>query len=284
MSLNGARLLILRGGPWGEYVAARVRECGGVPLIQPLIDIVHERTPELPAAVERWNTGGYDWVILTSANAVAAVAAAGAVGGASPRSRVAAVGPGTASAAEAAGITVDLVPEADFSTEGLITALEAALGAAAEAAAGAGTDAKIQSILLPLSNLSDDRLQTRLRSAGHLVERVTAYRTVEIAQDEGSGAAFAEALVGCDAVLVTSGSAARALAARLAALPVSAIAGALPAAAAIGAPTAAALTEAGIPPQIVACTQTIDGLLDSVALHLGDPRSSDPQPTSPSQK
>ncbi|QIM15600.1 uroporphyrinogen-III synthase [Leucobacter insecticola] len=267
-SLNGARLLILRGGPWGEQVAARVRERGGVPVIRPLIEIVPERTPELPAAVARWNRGDYDWVILTSANAVAAVVAAGVVAESVPRSRVAAVGPGTASAAEAAGIAVDLVPESNFSTDGLLTALEAAFGAEAEEG--------IRSFLLPLSNLSDERLQTRLRAAGHLVERVTAYRTVEITQDEESAVEFAEALVGCEAVLVTSGSAARALASRLSALPESAIAEALPTIAAIGAPTAAALAGAGIQPQIVAPTQTIDGLLDAVADQLSDPQSYDP--------
>ncbi|QIK63416.1 uroporphyrinogen-III synthase [Leucobacter viscericola] len=277
-SLRGARVLILRGGPWGDRVAAQVRDRGGEPIVYPLIEIEPVDTPELRAAVERWRRGAYDWVVLTSANAVnaalavadgafesiadaggAATPGSGSGSGAGSRSRIAAVGPGTATAARAAGLGVDLMPEHDFSTDGLIAALDAELSS--------GPSFEQQRILLPLSNLSDDRLQTWLATAGHLVDRVTAYETVQIEQDVRSRAACATALADSDLILVTSGSAARALAANLSAVD----AAVPPTIAAIGEPTATALRDVGLAPQIVAGTQTIDGLLDAIVAQVNEP-------------
>lgn len=284
--------MILRGGAWGERVAARVRGRGGVPVIYPLIEVVYAHSAELRAAVKRWSEGDYDWVILTSANAVNAMAAVAGSGdgsgssgssGSRPRSRVAVIGPGTAQAARVAGIDFDLIPEHDFSTEGLI----AALAAEPSVSASDPVAPKRQRILLPLSNLSDERLQSWLSAVGHRVDRVTAYQTERIEQDARSRTAFSAALAGSDLVLVTSGSAARALALNLdeidaaklrnavlsnAARPDAArLSPALPTIAAIGAPTAAALLDAGYPAQLVAATQTIDGLLDAMAARLHEP-------------
>lgn len=272
LSLRGARVMILRGGAWGERVSAQVRDRGGVPVVYPLIEVVYSNSPELQAAIERWKAGEYGWVVLTSANAVNAVlAVADSVAGAGSRSqsRIAVVGPGTAAAARSAGLSVDLMPEKDFSTDGLIAALDARLKAdpgtdpVTEQSAGQipNLDTEAQRILLPLSHLSDARLQTWLEAAGYLVDRVTAYRTVPVEHAPGSRTAFADAVTDSDVVLVTSGSAARALAANLSGIDTAVP----PTIVAIGEPSAAALREVGLTAQAVAATQTIDGLLDAVA-------------------
>ncbi|QIM17548.1 uroporphyrinogen-III synthase [Leucobacter coleopterorum] len=267
-SLRGARVMILRGGSWGERVSRQVRDRGGEPVVHPLIAVVPAETPALREAIGRWNRGTYDWVVLTSANAVEAILAvagacpgrANALGaGSKTPTRIAVVGPGTATAARAVGLGVDVMPERDFSTEGLMVALGVELGAEATA--------ERQRFLLPLSNLSDDRLQTWLEAAGHHVDRVTAYETVQVDQDARSRTAFATAVAESDVILVTSGSAARALAANLDAFD----AAVLPTIAAIGEPTAAALRGVGLIPQLVAGSQTIDGLLAAVAAQTNEP-------------
>jgi uroporphyrinogen-III synthase len=258
-------MMLLRGGQWGVRVADAVRQRGGTPTICPLLDTVFANDPELRQAAARWNRGVYDWVVLTSVNAVHAVVEAGvaATSGGGKRPRVAAVGPATAEAARAAGIIVDVTPSEDFSTHGLLTAL----GVSLDGVDGRRSGDASPRVLLPLSNLSDDRLESWFRTRGFEADRVTAYETVEGAQDAGSRAAFAVALRECDLVLVTSGSAARALAAALTATATE-HGMAQPALAAIGEPTAAALATVNLSPQLVAETHTIDGLLDASADYL----------------
>lgn len=244
----GVRICVLRGAEFGHRVAERVRHRGGEPRFIPLIEVTAIESQFLKQEVRAWVGGGYDWLILTSANAVHAIEHLGEPLAASRASRVAVVGPGTAAHAEQIGLTVDLVPEHDFTTEGLVDALLAGL---------AGTPKRC---LFPASNLTDDRLQRALEAAGHEVVRVTAYETNEVPTQLDLRREFTAHSP--TVVLVTSASAARALAHQAPILP------AAVKIAAIGRPSADALTQLGIHPDVVSARHTIDGLLDAVADHL----------------
>ncbi|WP_416443516.1 uroporphyrinogen-III synthase [Leucobacter sp. HNU] len=244
LPLTDRRILLPRGGVWGERVAAEVRRRGGVPVTGQLIELADPDDAEpLRAAVEAWNRGDYEWLAVTSANAAAALVRAGA----RPRadSRVAVVGPSTAEALQQHDFRIAVMPARNYSGEGLATSMLAALGA------GPGE------VLLPVSDQAGTGLEEALRDAGHWVSRVTAYRTVEVAPDPAHASALAEG--GFDAVLVTSGSVARALAA---ACPVI---HAETRVAAIGGPTAQALVDAGLRADTVAPMHTVDGLLDALS-------------------
>lgn len=259
MTLTGLDILIPRGGEAGERWATAVAARGGRPHTVPLIATADPLDPAaLTAAAEAWNRGDFDWLVLTSAagarafaaagaraaaagatGSAAAIGAAGATDAAHPR--VAAVGPATAAELRAHGFAVDLEPATDFSGEGLAAALGAELDAPAR-------------ILLPVSEIADDTVESALAGAGHRVERVTAYRTVPAT---GSRRATRELARGVDIVLVSSGSVARELARSLAPLPPLTIV------IAMGPPTARALDDAGITPDAVASEHTVDGMLDA---------------------
>lgn len=289
--LDGLRVLVTSGGDLGERLAAGVEEMGGAALRSPLVRTEAASGEALDAAVSRWNAGEYDWMLLTSTAGVAAVSRAGArsavptaasapvspaavsTAPVSPASvssaavssasvhraggpRVAAVGPATAAACAAAGIPADLVPERDYSARGLAAAF------LAEAAAPCA-------VLFPASEIAGDELESALAAAGHRVDRVTAYRTLPTDRDAEFERAVASGSV--DAILVSSGSAAREIATRFAPLPegIRIVA--------IGRPTSEALADAGVPAAAVAEEHTAAGLLRALARAAGAIRPEDPR-------
>lgn len=249
-SLAGLRVHVLRGGNWGDRVAMQIQARGGIPVVTEVLRIqsVDDARP-LRRAASRWNRGEYEWLVLTSANGVDAFVDAGGVP--RPDRSVAAVGPATAEALVRQGFTVDLMPRERFSAAGLVHAFEERLGGQAH---------RRCSMLLPISNLADQTLEGALTDATHSVERVTAYRTVTVPP---GASLFEIAELGPDqaqeAILVTSSSAARAIAGHLVPLPKGLVL------AAIGDPTADTLREEGLRPDVVAETHTIPGLLDALA-------------------
>lgn len=251
--LAGARVLVTRGGASGERDAAEVRSRGGQPLLAPLTVIAPPADPDsLHAAATAWNRGVYDWLLITSANAAEAFAAAGAnapqssARSASGASRIAAVGPATAEALRTYGFDPDLVPRTDYSAVGLAAAL-----------LDLPLDVSLR-FLLPVSELADRALETALRSAGHSVDRVTAYRTLPAPRDIAIESRVSAGEV--DVILVLSGSGAREVARRFTPLPREVRL------AAIGAPSASALTEYGLEADVVAEPHTVSNLLDRIAL------------------
>ena len=132
----------------------------------------------------------FDWLIVTSANGARAV---GAAAGEVPGVRLAAVGPATAAVlAESAGRPVDLVPVV-ARAEGLLEELPQ--GPA--------------HVLLAQADQARPVLAAGLVAAGHDVEVVVAYRTVERPPSDAETVELAAA----DAVVLASGSAARTYAA-----------------------------------------------------------------------
>lgn len=232
--LDGRRVLICRAAEESTDLIAGLTALGAAVVAHPLIRTEATADPEaLRAAAARWNSGDYDWVVVTSARGAAAFVEAGA--GPLVSGAIAAVGPATAAALSVHGFTTDLMPERDFSGAGLTDALLAALAGSAvltvdsaastvasavvpDAALAAGLTPTPSSgsarVLLPVSALADDTIERALTDAGHMVHRVEAYRTV--ASPDAPAAARLLANGDVEAALVLSASAARELAAQLA--------------------------------------------------------------------
>lgn len=120
----------------------------------------------------------FDWVVFTSPRAVAA--AVERVGSRRSPPKIAAVGESTASALEAAGWPVDLVPRTQTG-EALVTAL-------IDAGMGPGTR-----VLFPASAIARDTVPDGLGELGVVVVQVEAYRTEPASLDREACRAVLEA-------------------------------------------------------------------------------------------
>lgn len=213
-SKGAPTVLVARSPERAAGLLALLRERGLDPVAAPVIERAPVEDPAaLDAARERLAAGAYDWVAITSVNAVDALlgttpdAVLHAVGqGAAPEPapvRWAAVGPATQQALAAHGFAVDLVPETATGA-GLADAFPTA-PADAESPTTPGTAPRV---LLPLGDLAADTVRAGLVAKGWVVDVVTAYRTVahEIPP---------ELRREYDVVVVASGSAAQQVAAQL---------------------------------------------------------------------
>jgi uroporphyrinogen-III synthase len=236
--LKGLSVLVPRAEGRGETLAELLRAAGAAPVLRPIIAHAPPAAPHLLAeALARLEAGVYEWLLLTSARAVEAVA--DGLADRAPRLgtrvslRIGAVGPATASACERLlGAAPAVVPETFEAT-----ALAAALG-----------DVVGRRVLLPNADLARPALEEALSAAGAVVERVVAYRTVPA---PGGAALLAALRTGeLDALLFTSGSTARFFAAQVGPEGVG-IARQL-ILVCIGASTAAACAEVGLEPVVVA--------------------------------
>jgi uroporphyrinogen-III synthase len=202
---------------------------------------------------------GAAWLVITSANGALALARRlSALGTAIPATtRLAAVGPATAAALEAAGLRVDCVPR-----HYLTVAIAGELGAVRGAR-----------VVMARADTATPDLARALRSRGANVEEVVAYRTLEGPPD--SRDALREAIRGgIDAISLTSGSTARGLA-RLAADLGPDQAARLRAAPsfAIGPVTALAARAAGFRPRATATVHTAEALAETIAASIASRRS-----------
>ena len=168
LPLAGVRVIVTRPRAQAAKMAARLEELGAETIAVPTIAIAPPEDPgPLDAACDR--IGTFDWVVFTSVNAVARVAArlaadpGGIRGLAGPR--LCAVGAATAEALAGHGLRVDLVPD-EYRAEGVIRAMR-----------GQGDMTGVR-VLLPRGDLARDLLPAELRRAGAEVTAVTAYRTV----------------------------------------------------------------------------------------------------------
>ncbi|MFD1720447.1 uroporphyrinogen-III synthase [Amnibacterium endophyticum] len=248
--LRGWRVLVPRGGPWGHGVAADLRARGAVPVVAPSINFAGTQDePALDAALRRLGEGSYDWLSVTSATTVDVLSAHRAV--IPERTKVAAVGETTAASLSAAGYRVDFVPRHDNSAAGLLAEWGDAAG-----------EARGLHILALRSDIAKPVLTDGLRSAGHDVDAVIAYRTVgvPIAQDIVEGVAAGS----FDAILVTSGSVAHQISVQIGLVPSRTVI------ACIGPRTAMDAEDAGLRVDLVARSRTSDsliGTLEELARH-----------------
>ena len=249
LPLRGRRIAVTRPRRQAAPLAAELARLGAEVAVVPLVRIEPSTGAELDAALR--DLAGYDWLVFTSANAVAAVAerlAASPVRSlATFEGRIAAVGPATAAAVRALGVEPAFVPPR-FAAEEIAAGLRGLKGAR---------------LLLPQSDLASPRLAEALRRRGAVVDAVTAYRTVAVTPSPEELAALARA----DAIVLASGSAARSLAAALA------DAGRPPPSAllvCIGPRTAEVAREVGLSVGLVADEASADGLVRAIASRLGE--------------
>jgi uroporphyrinogen-III synthase len=203
--LLGWRVLVPRGGKWGDGIAASLRALGAVPVVAPLINFAGTENPdELTTELARLAAGEYGWLVVTSATTVDVLAGQGVR--VPEGTRVAAVGETTANALQLAGYPVHFVPS-DHSARGLVKEWPG------DPADGA--------VLVPQSEIAEPTLVSGLRERGISARFVSAYRTVgvpaptNVIDDVASG--------DIRALLVSSGSVARQIAQQFAPLPESTV-------------------------------------------------------------
>ena len=185
--LHGVAVLVPRTRQQAGGLAARLRAVGAEPVEAPTIAIEPTSEPEvLAGALREVGDGGYDWVALTSVNAVEALwgtlEALGRDARALARVQLAAVGPGTAEALRTYGLQADLVAEPS-TARGLAEALvEQAGGGLPVLEQDPAPSGEPPRVLLPHADIAVPTLAELLRDAGWHVDEVEAYRTVPVDQ------------------------------------------------------------------------------------------------------
>jgi uroporphyrinogen-III synthase/uroporphyrinogen III methyltransferase/synthase len=249
LPLAGRRVLVTRALHQAGKLSDGLRALGAEPVEVPVLEIRPPANFEpLDAALRQLD--GYDWLILTSANAVRAlVERAAALESAfvqPARLKVAAVGEATAAEAHKAGLQIAFVPEA-YVAESLVEGILAR-------AAG-------KRILLTRAAVARDVIPDALRAAGATVDVVDAYRNVlPEAAPEQLRHAVAEDL---DAATFTSSSSATHLAEVAHAAGVAWPFAGVPAVS-IGPITSQTLRDLGWPPAAEADPSDIPGLVAAV--------------------
>ena len=193
MPLGGRRILVTRAAKQAGKLSDGLRALGAIPIEVPVLEILPpEDLSPLDAALHHLHD--YEWLILTSTNAVRALAERAAACGVSLsgiQSQVAAVGKSTAAEAERLGFKVTLVPES-YVAESLVSALISEVSG--------------KRTLLARAAVARDVIPDALRKAGALLDVVDAYRNV--IPDAAPGQLRHALSEGIDAATFTSSSSA----------------------------------------------------------------------------
>jgi uroporphyrinogen-III synthase len=246
--LAGWRVLVPRGGNWGDGVAASLRSYGAIPVIAPMINFAASDDQDaLAIALHDLQAGLFDWIVITSATTVDVLMSQQVQ--IPEGTKVAAVGETTGAALALAGYRVDYVPEADNSARGLVKEWPR-------------TDISGR-VLIPQSDIAEPTLVSGLTTLGLNVEFVSAYRTVGVPVTEHIAHDVASGRIG--AILVTSGSVARQIAAQLAPLPEETLV------ACIGPRTAYDARAAGLTVHVIAEFRSASSLVDALVEYAIDP-------------
>ena len=249
--LAGRRIVVTRAAQQSGGLRERLEQQGAEVLLLPTIEIVPpDSYAPLDDALRQ--AGVFDWLVVTSANAVRVMGERLTTLGLGVQSlahvRCAAVGPSTAEVLRELGFAVDVVPER-YVGEALADAL-------ADRVRG-------QRVLLVRAAVARDVVPEALRASGAEVTIVDAYRTVVPADAAGRARAIFGAESLPDAVVFTSGSTVTHL------LDVLREAGlAFPpqvSCVSIGPVTSAALQDAGLVVAAEAEMASLDGLVDACA-------------------
>jgi uroporphyrinogen III methyltransferase / synthase len=166
-ALAGKRIVITRAAAQSEAMARELSARGAIPVVFPLVSFADpEDFAPLDAAITQIEQ--FDWMILTSAQAVRALVKRSgelkrSLIGSASKLRIAAVGPVSAEAAQLAGLPVEYVAETH---NGVGLAEE--LGDRLEGA----------KVFLPRSDSANPDLPFTLRRYGAQVTEVIAYRTL----------------------------------------------------------------------------------------------------------
>ena len=193
-SLAGRRIVVTRAAQQSGGLRERLEQQGAEVLLLPTIEIVPpESYAPLDDALRQ--ARDFDWLVVTSANAVRVLDERLTALGLGARSladvKCAAVGPSTADALRALGLAVEVVPERYVGD------------ALADALAGR---VRGQRVLLVRAAVARDVVPVALRAAGAEVTIVDAYRTVVPADAVALARAVFRDEPLPDAVVFTSGS------------------------------------------------------------------------------
>jgi uroporphyrinogen III methyltransferase / synthase len=194
-TLEGRRIIVTRAVEQSESLVAELRKNGATAIMLPMVSFA---PPEDLAPLDDGirNLHSFQWLFLTSQNALRALQERCAFLGSPLREvlegvQIAAVGPATAEAAEAAGLKVTYVAQKH---QGVSLAQELA------------ERVKGQKILLPRSDRANRDLVQVLNKLQAYVTEVIAYKTIRPA--EGEIAKYASEIErGADAILFFSPSA-----------------------------------------------------------------------------
>jgi uroporphyrinogen III methyltransferase/synthase len=167
-ALDGRRIVITRSAVQSEMLAKELSARGAIPVVLPLVSFAD---PEDFAPLDRAiaEIQQFDWIVLTSAQAVRAVVKRGeelerSLIRSGSKLRIAAVGPVTAEAARQAGLPVEYVAETHTGA-----ALAEELGDRLQGAR----------VFLPRSDRANPDLPAALKRRGAQVTEVIAYRTLK---------------------------------------------------------------------------------------------------------
>lgn len=244
--LAGVRIAVTRAGERGGPLAQALRTVGATVHEVPLTRIESLDPTPLLEAVDA--LARYQWVLLTSVNAVEHLASAvtSAISMAQLRARkIAVVGAATADAVAQRGWTPTLMPER-FHAEALVDAM------------ASRTDVDGARMLYPAAQGARDVLPNGLRALGAIVDVIPVYRSAVDAEGQSRMKSLAMSN-GLDLVTVAAPSAVDAL---LDALPAE-YARRLPVAC-IGPVTARAARLAGFPVKVESTAATAEGLVKSI--------------------
>jgi len=191
------KILITRPRNQANSFAEALIAAGFEPFFFPVIEIrPFEENVALDRAIEKFDC--YDWVVFTSINGVDAFferlpspppplpkRERGAEGGG--RVKIAAIGPKTAAALEARGVTPEFVPD-EYVAEAILPGLG---------------DLRGRWVLLPRAEIARKALPEAILEAGGVAHEIAVYQTVPAAIDPDGLAALKS---GVDAVTFTSPS------------------------------------------------------------------------------
>lgn len=192
VNLAGKRVLITRPRKQIKRFSNLIISSGAVPICMPVIEISPlEDFSKLDKALN--NLDSYDWFVLTSVNGVSAVLerlrALDILN--LPKSlKIACIGPKTAAALEAEGISPNFIPE-----EYIADAILPGLG-----------DLTGLRVLLTRADIARSDLPEAIEAGGGTADDICAYRTIPAALDAGS---ILEISKGIDIITFTSPSTAQ---------------------------------------------------------------------------
>ena len=178
------RILVTRPRAQADSFVEGLRTAGFEPIYFPVIEIRSiEDNSELDQALVQINK--YDWVVFTSVNGVEVVF--DRLEKYSSLPRVAAIGPKTAEALKARGVTPDFVPE-EYVAEAILPGLG---------------DLRGKWVLLPRAEIARKALPEAIVKAGGMAHEIAVYKTLPT-QPGAEGLAALKA--GVDVVTLTSPS------------------------------------------------------------------------------
>ena len=181
------RVLVTRPRAQADSFGERLRDAGFEPIYFPMIEIkAIENNVALERALSKLSC--YEWVVFTSTNAVEVMFDQFPSSNWNSGIKVAAIGPKTAEALKARGVTPDFVPE-EYIAEAILPGLGDLLG---------------KWVLLPRAEIARKELPEAIFHAGGVPHQITVYKTL-LVQPDLDGLALLKS--GVDVVTFTSASA-----------------------------------------------------------------------------